>query len=39
MGNFVDFALKEKYKLLQLIKNKITVIGFLIDCKSVRIIC
>jgi hypothetical protein len=38
MKTFIDFALKEKYKLLQLVKDKFTEINFLIDWKSLRII-
>jgi hypothetical protein len=38
MKTFIDFVLKEKYKLFQLVKDKFTEINFLIDWKSFRII-
>ena len=38
MKNLTDFAPKEKYKLLQLVGDKLVEIDFLIDWKSFLII-
>ena len=38
MKTFIDFALKEKYKLLQLVRDQLVEIDLLIDWKSFLII-